>query len=214
MAAWYIARARFDRASQIAEAIAEELGYATLCPVDQQNGFDRYHKKRVKLVPVFGPYFFFQADMTDYVWHEISGWPHVAEIMGGEKPWPVIDEEIVFWRKHTDDRGIVTDADLIEKIRKFGKFIISVGDKVRLIEPPHYEGRIGTCVWIDQKKIRLGVEIEGLLGRNTVIPVLAAWCKKIEDRPETPPVQRRRKGVGGLYRTLRSAKLRARAQSK
>jgi transcription antitermination factor NusG len=218
MTAWYIARARFDRARQIAEAISRPpivedghdrpgLGYETLCPVDRQNGFDRYHHKQIKLVPVFGPYFFFKAEMTDNeVWHQIADWPHVAEIMGGSNPWPVIDEEIIFWRQNTDDKGILTDPDLIEKIRKFGKFMIAVGDTVRVTHPP-YDGRIGRCVWIDIKKIRLGVEIEGLLGRDTVIPVLAAWCKKIEVSVDPLHKRAHRPGHGGGRRGQRVRRL-------
>ena len=183
------------------------LGYETLCPVDRQNGFDRYHHKQVKLVPVFGPYFFFQAEMVDEVWHEIADWPQVAEIMGGSKPWPVVDEEIAFWRHNTDAKGVVTDPDIIETIRKFGKFMISIGDTVRITHPP-YDGKIGRCVWIDLKKIRLGIEIEGLLGRDTVVPVLAAWCKKIETAVDPLPTrEHRRPGHGGGRRGQRVRRL-------
>lgn len=203
--AWYIARARLGRARWVAESIREELGFLTLCPVEIRKTFTRFNFSVDKLQPIFGPYFFFQPPtMDDHAWHDVSGWPYVVEIMGGAAPWPVGEWEIAFWQKIIDFRGIVIDPDFLRKLRRG----FEIGDQLRIMQGP-YEDRLGICVWIDDRKMRVGVEID-LLGRKPVIYVPAAWCTK-EDAPHQEMDVRRPHQRGGRrgQRVRQAAQLRA-----
>ena len=188
---WFVLRTFYGKELNIVSEIHNlGEGYRGFCPIYQSRvvnrGNSRYERR-----PVWATYVL--ADWprdNGKSWHLIRNINGVLEIIGGEFPVVVKEQEIEFILREMTDFGTVTSIETLIADIKRG---YSRGDLVR-IEGGPFDGRTGVCSWYDKS----GVSIKtALLGREVSVYVDLAYAAVSREWDGVAPrtIQRRLRSI-------------------
>lgn len=172
---WHAIRVLPRREFTVADSI-DDLGLESYCP-RYRLAWTIRNRRREILTPYLFSWLFARWDADDAVlWHAIHSLTGVISFIGGKRPSPIPDIDILRLRERIGD-----DNRLIEAAPSARPF--AEGDVVRIIEGP-CAGLSGTVLWLHSSGLVARVEIIALLGRTIPLTCSASLCEPVPDRDQ------------------------------
>ena len=167
---WYVVQVASSLEKKVKRTIEESLaskGMADfiteiLIPTENISEVKR-GQQRVSEKRMWPGYLLIKMDLTDESWAYVKDTPGVIDFLGGEKPAPLSEKEMVDILHEVEDRkkGIVQ------------KHKVEVGDKVKITDGV-FVNFVGTVTEVNHEKGRLSVMVS-IFGRDTRVDDLEFW---------------------------------------
>lgn len=145
-------RAAYNLSDQISEVIL---------PVEQVSEVRR-GKQRVFEKRLWPGYLLVRMEMNQETWSYVKSVEGVIDFLGGEQPVPLAEEEVE-----------TLQQDLKKKEKISQKHLVSVGDRVKIVEGV-FINFVGTVTEVCGEKGRLSVAL-AIFGRTTTVDDLEFW---------------------------------------
>ena len=194
---WHVIQTKYGEEQTVSDACARLL-LDYYCPKYKITWVSR-GRKHERLIPLLPRYVFVAFDTDDlYQWRSVFDISGLHEILGGESPGVVLEQEFEIMRQWAGEGGEL-NLGTREIFASFWE-----GDRVRLLDGP-FVGHEVECVWTDGKIA--AVEI-ALLGRKTKLYYPTTLCDPI-DRVFIPAPGNTPHGAATRSKTRRQRRKRA-----
>jgi transcription antitermination factor NusG len=196
--AWHVIRTTSNQERQVSKDLQDQ-NIPAFCPMTTVSVVRR-GKSTESYQALFRNYAFGNWESDDpHQWHAVNKTSGVVNIIGGEKPVPVVPGEIESWQRRAQERDIIGDlTETVADLRRGYR----IGSEVRL-QRGQMDAMTGIVVWVDDVAQTVGIRLD-LLGRQ---PIVVRRQRDVESTAKPIPLNHKRRTRGGK----RGTKVRQRA---